>query len=53
MWEVFKTKELTGQNYYANEGKVYSHFLDYLKKQNFSSDGNPSQFLSSSPKMVQ
>jgi len=53
MWEVFKTKELTGQNYYANEGKVYSHFLDYLKKQDFNNPNKPSQFSSSSPTMIQ
>lgn len=36
MWEVFKVQHLTGTEYYANEGKVYSHFINWIKKQNFN-----------------
>jgi hypothetical protein len=36
MWEIFKVQNLTGQEYYQNEGKVYSHFLNWIKKQDFS-----------------
>lgn len=31
MWGIFKVERLTGHNYYANEGRVYSHFSDWLK----------------------
>jgi hypothetical protein len=31
LWEVFRTQHLTGHNYYANAGKVYSHFLNTMK----------------------
>lgn len=40
LWEVFKVQNLTGENWYANEGKVYSHFLDKIKFQKFT-DGKP------------
>ena len=36
LWGIFKTKNLNGNDYYANEGKVYSHFLDSLKYQTFT-----------------
>lgn len=36
MWEIFKVQKLTGDEYYPNEGKVFSHFLDWLKKQDFT-----------------
>lgn len=36
MWNIFKNQKLTGCEYYANEGKVYSHFVDWIKKQKFS-----------------
>ncbi len=36
MWEVFKVQKLTGQEYHANEGKVYSYFMDWLKFQKFN-----------------
>lgn len=36
LWEVFKVQNLTGGNYYANEGRVYSHFLNVIKKQKFN-----------------
>ena len=45
MWNVFKLQKLTGNEYYANEGKVYSHFIDWLKFQKFndgSAVNNPS-----------
>ncbi len=35
MWEVFKIQNLTGENYYPNEGKVYSHFINWIKTQKF------------------
>jgi len=34
-WEVFKIQNLTGENYYASEEKVYSHFINWIKKQDF------------------
>jgi len=40
MWEVFKVQKLTGQQYYSNEGKVYSYFLDWLKYQKFENGTN-------------
>jgi len=39
MWEIFKVQKLTGEQYHANEGKVYSYFLDWLKFQNFNNNG--------------
>lgn len=38
LWEVFKVQNLTGENWYANEGKVYSHFLDKIKFQKFTNE---------------
>lgn len=38
-WEIFKIQELTGGDHYQNEGKVYSHFLNVIKKQKFTTDG--------------
>ena len=35
MWEVFKVKNLTGKNYYPNEGKFYNHFVEWIKLQKF------------------
>lgn len=35
LWEVFKIQNLTGKNYYANEDKVYSHFINWIKTQKF------------------
>jgi hypothetical protein len=35
MWEVFKISKLTGNEYYPNEGKIYSHYIDWLKFQKF------------------
>lgn len=36
LWEIFKSKHLTGKKFYQDEGSVYSHFLESLKYQNFS-----------------
>lgn len=36
LWRIFKTKNLTGKEYYPNEEKVYNHFLDSLKYQTFT-----------------
>lgn len=35
MWEIFKVQKLTGSQHYANEGKIYSHFVDWIKFQKF------------------
>jgi hypothetical protein len=35
LWEVFKVQNLTGENYYHSEEKVYSHFINWVKTQNF------------------
>lgn len=35
LWGVFKIQNLTGENFYSNEGKVYSHFLNWAKTQKF------------------
>lgn len=35
MWNVFKGKTLTGKAFYASDDKVYSHFVDWIKKQDF------------------
>lgn len=36
LWDVFKTKNLTGNKFYENESDVYSHFIDHLKYLNFN-----------------
>ena len=36
MWEIFKVQNLTGQEYYANEGKVYRHFQNWIKNEKFT-----------------
>lgn len=36
IWEVFKIQNLTGKKFYANEDAVYSHFLNWIKTQNFN-----------------
>lgn len=36
LWDVFKIQNLTGQNYYPNEGRVYSHFINVIKKEKFT-----------------
>jgi len=35
LWEIFKIQNLTGENWYPNKGKVYSHFLNCIKKEKF------------------
>ena len=35
MWDVFKIQNLTGKKWYANKGDVYTHFLNWIKKQDF------------------
>lgn len=40
LWDVFKIKNLTGKEYYQNEEKVYKHFMDTLKFQNFDNGTN-------------
>lgn len=31
LWQIFKVKEFTGKKWYANEGAVYTHFLNNLR----------------------
>lgn len=33
LWHVFKIQALTGKKYYADEGAVYSHFINWSKTQ--------------------
>lgn len=40
MWEVFKIQNLTGKKYYADDEAVYSHFINWIKKQDFKKDSN-------------
>jgi hypothetical protein len=35
IWEVFKIQNLTGEEFYTSENKVYQHFINWIKKQNF------------------
>jgi len=39
-WEAFKIQNLTGKKYYADEDEVYSHFLNWIKKQDFKNGTN-------------
>lgn len=47
MYAVFKSQHLTGENYYPNVAEIHSHFLNWIKKQNFQNgshkkpDSNP------------
>jgi len=50
MWDVFKLQELTGEQHYHNEGKVYSHFLNVIKKQKFQNGANKSSAFDSTSK---
>jgi hypothetical protein len=36
MWGVFKIQNLTGKKYYADVGDVHSHFINWIKKQDFT-----------------
>lgn len=49
IWGVFKVQVLTGKKYYVDEGAVHSHFINWLKTQNFE-DGN-NKTLSGSGKL--
>lgn len=40
LWEVFKVQNLTGENHYNSEEKVYSHFIHWIKTQNFKDADN-------------
>lgn len=42
-WEIFKIENLTGYEYYPNEGKVYKHFSDWLKFQKIDNGTNKQQ----------
>lgn len=35
IWEVFKIQNLSGKKYYQDEDAVYSHFINWIKTQNF------------------
>jgi uncharacterized protein YdaU (DUF1376 family) len=39
MWEVFKVQNLTGKKFYQDEGAVHSHFINWIKKQDFHKTG--------------
>lgn len=36
LWEVFKIQNLTGKKFYEDEDAVYSHFINWTKKQNIN-----------------
>lgn len=40
MWGVFKIQNLTGKRYYADDDAVYSHFINWIKKQDFKENKN-------------
>lgn len=39
LWEAFKIQTLTGKKHYHNKEEVYTHFTNWMKKQNFE-NGN-------------
>lgn len=41
MWDVFKIQNLDGKNWYANENKIHSHFINWVKNQTFKADEAP------------
>lgn len=41
LWEVFREQNLTGENYYHSENKVYLHFVNWLKNQKFETNAKP------------
>lgn len=43
IWDVFKIQNLNGKKYYRDEDAVYSHFLNWIKTQNFT-NGAVKQF---------
>jgi len=40
IWAVFKIQNLTGKKFYEDEDAVYSHFLNWIKKQDYT-NGKP------------
>lgn len=47
VWEVFKIQNLTGKKYYQDEDSVYSHFINWIKNQDFKnkvSESNKSEY---------
>lgn len=40
MWEIFKVQNLTGKKYYPDVGAVHSHFINWIKTQNFKNGTN-------------
>jgi hypothetical protein len=42
LWEVFKIQNLTGKKFYEDEDAVYSHFINWSKKQNIEKNGTTS-----------
>lgn len=49
LWNVFKIQNLTGKKFYADESDVHSHFINWIKKQDFEkiksiiSNSNPAE----------
>lgn len=43
LWGIFKNQHLTGKKYYANEDEVYSHFINWSKKQNIENGTGPNK----------
>jgi hypothetical protein len=43
LWEIFKIQNLTGKKYYADEGDVHSHFINWIKSQDIPEENNPKQ----------
>lgn len=41
MWNVFKIQNITGDKFYNNENDVHSHFLNWIKKQDFKKRPTP------------
>lgn len=46
-WEAFKLQYLNGTKEYKTEDEVYSHFINWIKKQNFNNGTNQSSSKSS------
>lgn len=55
LWEVFKIQHLNGENYYASEEKVYTHFISWSKTQKInngkSSNGNTEKLGTSAQRL--
>ena len=41
MWDIFKVQNLTGKKFYATVEDVHSHFINWIKTQNFSGSDPP------------